>query len=198
MSAFTPQPARGPFTRTWSGRCWHAQDPDPAAVDIGDIAHHLAGKERFGGALDQPYSVGQHSVLVSRLAERRSAARGDSHAVQRAVALTGLLHDAEEFALPDVPAPVKAMLTGWPIIERNNRAVIFAALGVTLTGWDVVHEIDQRIREDEVLAFGSAAMRERWQPELDSLGLALSCWTRDKAEWAFLERWRDLTGRAAG
>lgn len=80
---------RGPSIRTHSG--WlHVLTPTPDEIHIRDIAHALSMICRFGGHVDSFYSVAQHSVIVS-------------YHVPPDMALVGLLHDAAEFAVGDLP-----------------------------------------------------------------------------------------------
>src|ERR1019366_9954250 len=81
--------------RTYSGVRFKPLDPDPA-VGISDIAHALANQCRFGGHSSAFYSVAQHSVRVSEICAAEDA-------------LWGLLHDASEAYLVDVPAPLKQL-----------------------------------------------------------------------------------------
>ena len=75
----------------------------PDDVNIVDIAHSLAMQCRFTGHTKVFYSVAQHSVLVSKLLERR----GCDHAT----VLWGLMHDAAEaYLVGDVATPVKKSL----------------------------------------------------------------------------------------
>lgn len=86
------RPAR--YFRTFTGRRVHSLSPSPDEIDIDDIAHSLAYQCRFLGHTDGFYSVAQHSILVSQL-------------VPESDALWGLLHDAAEAYLGDLPAPIK-------------------------------------------------------------------------------------------
>lgn len=82
------------YFRTHTGKRVHPLCPSPQEIDIEDVAHSLSQMCRFLGHTDGFYSVGQHSVLVSELASHRDA-------------LWGLLHDASEAYLCDLPAPIK-------------------------------------------------------------------------------------------
>jgi hypothetical protein len=99
--------------RTFTGRLIDSLDPDPREIDVDDIAHALAHQCRFLGHTDGFYSVAQHSVLVSEFVPERDA-------------LWGLLHDAAEAYVCDLPAPIKrtrSMRTYRRIENRLLRAV---------------------------------------------------------------------------
>ena len=85
-------PAR--YFLTYTGKHVHSLSPHPEEIDIDDVAHSLSQMCRFLGHTDGFYSVGQHSVLVSELVPAQDA-------------LWGLLHDASEAYLCDLPAPIK-------------------------------------------------------------------------------------------
>ena len=81
--------------RTLHGHFWPL-DPREDEVDIRDIAHGLATTNRYGGQFPAPFSVAQHSCMVSELC-------------QPANALVALLHDAEEAYTGDLIKPLKAI-----------------------------------------------------------------------------------------
>lgn len=87
---------------TASGRFVDLLHPDPATIQVGDIAHHLSLINRYGGGTSIPVSVGAHTLLVCDLL----AYLGATPAVQ----LGGLLHDAAEAYLSDVISPLKFAL----------------------------------------------------------------------------------------
>lgn len=84
----------GPVIKLSSGNWLDPYDPDPERIFIDDIAQGLANICRFNGQCRSFYSVAEHSVAVSML-------------VETPYRLAGLLHDAAEAYLGDVPRPLK-------------------------------------------------------------------------------------------
>ena len=95
--------------------------PDPAQIDIWDIALALSRLCRFNGQTRVAYSVAQHSVLVSDIVP------GD-------FTLEALLHDASEAYLQDLAAPLKSMLPDYRAMEMSISAMINARFGVRKSG----------------------------------------------------------------
>ena len=89
------------WIETWSGKNFDYVDFNPEAICIEDIAHSLSQKCRFNGHTNNFYSVAQHCLNVMWNLRKK----GYSHEVQ----LLGLLHDAAEAYISDLPSPLKAM-----------------------------------------------------------------------------------------
>lgn len=104
-----PAPRAGDWMQTHTGRQFWPVDPRADEIDILDIAHALSHLCRFAGHCRCLYVVGDHSVRVSRLAP----------AHDRMIALAGLLHDATEAYVVDVPRPLKRFLPGYAEIEAR-------------------------------------------------------------------------------
>jgi 5'-deoxynucleotidase YfbR-like HD superfamily hydrolase len=81
---------------TYTGRLFWPLDPRPEDIAIEDIAHALSNKCRFSGHTKKFYSVAQHSVIVSYICDPKDF-------------LWGLLHDASEAYLIDMPKPLKIL-----------------------------------------------------------------------------------------
>lgn len=92
--------------RTRSGSFLDFAAPDPAAIHLEDIAVALSRAPRFNGHTGPFYSVAQHSVFVGRLLS------GDFQ-------LKGLLHDASEAYLADVPTPAKRLMPDYQVLEQR-------------------------------------------------------------------------------
>lgn len=103
------------FIRTYTGRKFWPLDPKPEEVAIEDVAHALSLICRFTGHTYCFYSVAEHSLRVSHLVEKLALAdwrklvgkATGEHSWARKVALWGLLHDASEAYLCDLPSPIK-------------------------------------------------------------------------------------------
>lgn len=87
------------FIETATGETFRPLDPTEWNIWVEDIAHALSNICRFGGHCRTFYSVAEHSVRVANLL----ATWGVSEKVQ----LWGLLHDASEAYLGDIPTPIK-------------------------------------------------------------------------------------------
>lgn len=83
------------WIETYTGKRFHFTNPQPDEIDIRDIAHALSLKCRYSGHCSWFYSVGQHSLHVAYL-------------LPEELKLSGLLHDAAEAYLPDIPSPMKS------------------------------------------------------------------------------------------
>lgn len=100
---------------TYTGRRLEFDKPEPY---IADIAHHLSIINRWTGATREPYSVAQHSVLVSKQLPER-------------LALFGLLHDAAEYAFNDLNKPAKnhAARAYSDMLDRLQEAIYMKYCG---------------------------------------------------------------------
>lgn len=98
----------------WSGsRYINVLDPQPADIDVFEVATGLSREARYGGnATSVFWSVGQHSLLCERLA------REDGYDDPRLLR-TILLHDAPEYMLRDIIRPVKRNLPGYLSLEER-------------------------------------------------------------------------------
>lgn len=100
--------------QTFTGKLIDLANFQESDVRLPDIAHALSLINRFTGHSKVPYSVAQHSVMVSRLTEPENA-------------LWGLLHDASEAYLGDVATPLKNMLPGYRDLEEHVQRAIASA-----------------------------------------------------------------------
>ncbi|MDE3201710.1 MAG: hypothetical protein KGN79_12400 [Acidobacteriota bacterium] len=143
------------FMRTYTGKKFWPLDPRVSEIDVADIAHHLANECRFNGATRRHYSVAEHAVRVSYLAQHLvlKEARGKAaiHYARR-VALWGLHHDDSEAYLRDLIRPIKnapGLGSLYRMIERELMQEVIAAFALLPHEPSVVKEADTIISETE-------------------------------------------------
>lgn len=89
---------------TYSGEQLDPLHPDPAKINLVDIAHHLSNICRFGGACPTFYSVASHSMYVADL-------------LPDDLRVEGLLHDAAEAYVGDMIKSIKVHCNDFQAIE---------------------------------------------------------------------------------
>ncbi len=126
------------FIETYTGCAVDSFDPDPKQIHPDDIFHALAQINRFGGHTKIPYTVAEHSLLVLGILK----AQGHDETVQ----LQGLMHDAAEAYLGDIPTPIK---TAWPGFSAAEERLLHAIFDQLKIPWwtngqrETVHTADQ-------------------------------------------------------
>lgn len=176
---------RGNRIRVSDGSYFWPLDQRPEEVSIDVIAHALSQLCRFGGHCSRFYSVAEHSVRVSRECHRDHA-------------LWGLLHDASEAYLVDIPRPVKleAGMDWYRQVEAGVMRAVCERFGlVHATPGDVV-------RADNVLLATEArdlmGAPQDWYLPFPPLEERLTPWEPAQAKWEFrdaffrLARGRDI------
>ena len=96
------------FIETYTGLHFYPYHGCPQ-FNILDIAHALSMCTRYNGHASKFYSVAEHSVMVANIME--TFGTGDP--------LEGLMHDATEAYLSDVPAPFKKHLPDWQKFDEQ-------------------------------------------------------------------------------
>jgi uncharacterized protein len=176
----------GGAIQTVSGRWLDPFAPDPASIEIDDIAQALANQCRFGGHSRSFYSVAQHSVIVSDVCLERG--------VSEAAGLAALLHDAGEAYLVDLPHPLKHRSALGPPY-REAEKLVEEAIRVR---FDLVPQpaemkpIDRSLLATERGIF--ASMNDPW-PELEGfepLPIEIDPWGPERARREFLDRFSRL------
>jgi hypothetical protein len=186
------------FIRTYTGRRFWPLDPRADEIFIEDVAHHLANECRFTGATYCHYSVAEHSVRVSKLAEqlilKQNKTRGAAVITSaREVALWGLLHDASEAYLKDLPRPVKYA----PGLGEIYRQIEQMITDEVIVCFDLMpHEPHVVKQADDILC----ATEKRdlmtnctYHPDAVVLPETIYPWDACRAEVEFLRRYEALT-----
>jgi len=138
------------WQRMLSGRRLNLLDPDPADIDITDIAHGLSRVARWNGQTlgKHAFSVAEHSLLVEEIAS--ALAPGWSRQWQ----LAALLHDAPEYVIGDLISPFKAAIgLDYKAFERRLMIAIHSA-------FELPGELPEEIRAAIKLADRVAAYFE--------------------------------------
>lgn len=178
---------RGDWIPMASGKRYWPLDPRPGDVSIVDVAKGLAGVKRFNGRTRFPYSVAQHSVMVSDL-------------LPGPLKLLGLLHDAAEAYLGDVVTPVKDLIRPlFDPLEAATMAAVHARYGLAELAAD--HAAAAEVKRADLLALATEA-RDVTLLGLATLARSLPCaplpepilygWCEGEAESRFLARFEEL------
>ena len=101
----------GDWMQTHTGVRFYPLDPRVEDINPIDIAHALGMTCRYSGHTRDFYSVAEHCVHVS-------------YHVPDKYALWGLLHDAAEAYLTDMPRPLKTFMPKYQTAEELLMAVI--------------------------------------------------------------------------
>ncbi len=198
-----PQAPRA-WQRMLSGRRLDLLSPDPADIEIADIAHGLARVARWNGQTigDSAFSVAQHCCIVLDIFE---ALAPDA---DRGARLAALLHDAPEYVIGDLISPFKAAIgLDYKAFEHRLLAAIHRRFGIEET---VASKVGSLIKQadriaafheatrlagfsvDESLAFfgRSPAMPQSLTKNLEML----DAWPANRAESQYLRHFQNLSG----
>ena len=188
------------YIRTSTGRVVCIDEPRwslaNGQVCIEDIAHALAYTNRFGGHAKGAYTVAQHCVRASRIAEH-----GDK--------LWALMHDAPEAYMGDLVSPLKRLDTirpAWHALEHEWDTVVRSLFGIrapqhnTIAQEARVKAIDLQLLGREIidlLPYGiedavNIHYRDGLTPDLLPEDVAIL--SHEDAKREFLETFSNLTG----
>jgi len=181
---------RGDWMQTYTGKAFYPLDPDPADIDIVDIAHALGNLCRYNGHTSRFYSVAEHCLLLSEWLEERGATDPTQ---RKQLALWALLHDAPEAYIGDMIRPLKQYIPDFRAIDDRIMAVIAGKYGLEGTEIpDAVKHVDTRILLDERAALHREPPRE-WNIDSEPLGVQIAGHTPEWAAHFYLERFDALT-----
>ena len=170
------------------GTHWDMDSMDSLPIlSIEAIAHALSNICRYGGHVDCHYSVAQHSVVIAKL-------------VPQEFFLEGLLHDASEAYIGDIPAPMKWRVPEIKGFEEGIQEKIFKHYGLQWPIPDIVEYYDKVIGYTEMTGFFSELnpeieefVKQRCDGRLflmDELG---SSWTAREAKQRFIDAYHSST-----
>lgn len=113
--------------RTVTGQYVDFINPNPGTFNLEDIAHSLSQKPRFNGQLKSFYSVAQHCCLICDYLPTHLKA-------------DGLMHDAPEAYMADVPSPLKSLLPDYKDYEERIHFRMTEK-------WDIQYPIPKEVKE---------------------------------------------------
>lgn len=172
------------WMETHTGKQFFFLRPRIEDIDVVDVAAALGKLCRYGGHTLRFYSVAEHSVLLARWLE----AQGEDPLT----VFSGLMHDATEGYLVDVPRPIKHVLKDYKRIEDGLAMAIHDRFGVFYPLPRIVHEADSRILVDERAQVMSDSGNSWGTDALEPLGVTIQFWGPDEAPQRFLAEFARL------
>lgn len=170
------------WIQTFSGRRFNPTNPHTDAIVIQDIAHSLSMQCRFSGHCKKFYSVAQHSVLVS-------------HVCNHDDALWGLMHDASEAYLVDIPRPLKqsGKFEAYKDMEAKMMKAICKRFGLPEIEPKSVKRADTILLATEARDL-MAPLRPDWSQPEEPLPFKIEAWDPQTAKKNFMKRFFQLIG----
>ena len=169
------------WIQTYTGKRFFPLDPRAEDLDIRDIAHSLSLLCRFNGHCSTFYSVAEHSVRVSKTLPQEQA-------------LWGLLHDAGEAYLTDLPRPVKTQLVFYRDLEESLLQVVARRYQLEWPMPPAIETADLTLLATEARDL-MAPPPCSWELDATPLHESIEPWSSEIAEQRFLDRFAELKSR---
>lgn len=172
---------RGDWIQTFTGKQFWPLDPKPEDIDIVDIAHALSNQCRFAGHCKKFYSVAEHCVRVSWELPRKAK-------------LWGLLHDASEAYLVDLPRPIKRgtrLGVEYKEMEEVLMDVICIKFGITSIEPPEVRKADNILLMTEARDL-LGEPPSPWNETAKPLSIEIIPWDNSKAKIMYLKEFSEL------
>jgi 5'-deoxynucleotidase YfbR-like HD superfamily hydrolase len=168
------------WIQTFTGKRIYPLNPKVEDIDIYDIAHSLSNQSRFAGHSTHFYSVAQHCVLVSL-----SCSPDD--------ALWGLLHDASESFLVDIPSPLKRLpeFQAYRDAESKLMGIICQVFGLPSEEPVNVKIVDKRMLVTEARDLTLSEGRG-WAADVEPYDFHIKPWSPEHARAKYISRFHEL------
>lgn len=174
----------GTWIRTYTGKKVYPLNPKINQISIIDIAHSLSLICRYVGHVSDHYSVSQHSCIISNYLK-----------YDIILSKWGLLHDAPEAYICDIPRPIKPHFPGYAEIETRHEKLIAQKFDLPYPIPPKVKEIDMRILKTELQTrFVHHPKLHIDIQNLKKLDVDIPVISPKKAEAQFLQRYIELFG----
>jgi hypothetical protein len=176
------------WLRTFTGLRVDYDDPDPASINIDDIAHSLANTCRYNGHTLEFYSVAQHSCVVMDILARQK--------LPNDALFCGLMHDAHEAYVGDLISPLKRM----PELEEGFRILDKRFMDVVDNVFDIPWNIDIKglVKTADEIALATEmrdlTSRNDYQGSYMPATFKIEPCSREKAKLMFQTRFVELRG----
>lgn len=174
--------------RTYTGRLVNPLALKPEDIDIRDISHSLSNICRYNGHSAWHYSVCQHSVYVAMMLD----------ALNPTLQLKGLLHDAAEAYLCDIPRPLKNTpeFAFYHTVEDSAMGAIYQAFGLGDFGTGSSDYGNIKYADNAVLvAEGLVLMSEAYNIGISPAPIRIEQIQPNQAEDLFLGLYGELIGK---
>jgi uncharacterized protein len=170
------------WIQTFTCKKFYIENPKLEDICIEDIAHALSMICRFTGHTKEFYSVGTHSLYVSKMCSKENQ-------------LYGLLHDATEAYIQDLNRSVKQMdqLAGYREIEHNLHKTICNKFGLQEIEPAEVKAVDTKMLATEALQFMSPLHKDWSKQGINAFDIVIEAASPKTAEHLFLARFYELT-----
>ncbi|HEY5267589.1 MAG TPA: hypothetical protein VII94_00440, partial [Candidatus Saccharimonadales bacterium] len=144
------------------------------------VALETSTKTYFAEGFGSHNSVAQHSVLVSYICDSRDA-------------LWGLLHDASEYVLQDLPRPLKhsGKLDQYIKFEEKMQQAVCTRFNLPFDEPFSVKKADTQLLSTEARDL-LVSLHSDWTQPVEPLPFRIEAWDHKKAESMFLKRFYDL------
>ena len=173
------------WMQTFTGKVFPLEAFDPEVINIEDIAHALGMLCRFNGQCQKFYSVAEHCVHVS-------------YEIAPDLALLGLMHDAAEAYLGDVPTPLKKALPAFHEAEDKLMLVIADEFDFHWPEKKSVEIVELKRADMQLLADEKVVVMGPEPKPWCGLPAAknpdrIQCWGPKEAKRQFIKRFHEVT-----
>jgi 5'-deoxynucleotidase YfbR-like HD superfamily hydrolase len=173
---------------TYTGKKFNPFNPNPYSICIEDIAHSLSMLCRFTGHSSFFYSVAQHSVYVSKNCDDCDS-------------LYGLMHDATEAFMQDIPSPLKrsGIFDEYKVYEKILQDMIyekFAATGYQLNDGKILEPESVKNADLRMLATEARDLllpHQEWNIPYIPYNFKIEPMNPKEAKQFFMDRYIELT-----